>query len=97
MFEQVGKCIQLISTFIGGFVIAFVKGWLLSLVMLTTLPLLVVAGAAMAFIIGRMASRGQSAYGKAANVVEQTIGAIRTVPCYQNLQKYRCLGNINYF
>jgi hypothetical protein len=33
----------------------------------------------MAVIIGRMASKGQTAYAKAAHVVEQTIGSIRTV------------------
>lgn len=81
LFKQVGKFLQLMSTFIGGFVIAFIKGWLLALVMLSILPLLAVSGASMAFIIGRMASRGQSAYAKAANVVEQTIGSIRTVSC----------------
>ncbi|WJZ99971.1 hypothetical protein VitviT2T_018373 [Vitis vinifera] len=31
MGEKVGKFIQLVSTFIGGFVIAFIKGWLLTL------------------------------------------------------------------
>lgn len=76
---QVGKFIQLIATFLGGFVIAFIKGWLLTLVMLSSIPLLVAAGSAMALMISRMASRGQKAYAEAANVVEQTIGSIRTV------------------
>ena len=67
------------STFIGGFVVAFVKGWLLTLVMLSSIPLLATAGAFMTIIISRMATRGQSAYAKAAIVVEQTIGSIRTV------------------
>lgn len=80
-FEQVGKFLQLIATFIGGFVIAFIKGWLLTLVMLSTLPLLVLSGASIAITIGRMASRGQTAYAKAAHVVEQTIGSIKTVCC----------------
>ncbi|CAL0300187.1 unnamed protein product [Lupinus luteus] len=82
MGEKVGKFLQLIATFIGGFVIAFVKGWLLTLVMMTTLPLLVASGAAMAVIIGRMTSKGQTAYAKAAHVVEQTIGSIRTVASF---------------
>ena len=76
---QVGKFIQLISTFIGGFVIAFIKGWLLTLVMLCSIPLLVAAGAAMSITISKMSSRGQNAYAKASTVVEQTIGSIRTV------------------
>ncbi|TKY52407.1 ABC transporter B family member 4 [Spatholobus suberectus] len=82
MGEKVGKFLQLIATFVGGFVIAFVKGWLLTVVMLSTLPLLAVSGAAIAVIIGRMASRGQTAYAKAAHVVEQTIGSIRTVASF---------------
>jgi ATP-binding cassette subfamily B (MDR/TAP) protein 1 len=79
MFVQVGKFIQLVSTFIGGFIVAFVKGWLLALVMLSSIPLLVISGAGLAIIIARMASRGQTAYAKAATVVEQAIGSIRTV------------------
>ncbi|XP_027363070.1 ABC transporter B family member 21-like [Abrus precatorius] len=82
MGEKVGKFLQLISTFFGGFVIAFVKGWLLTVVMLSTLPLLAISGAAMAFIISKMATRGQTAYAKAAHVVEQTIGSIRTVASF---------------
>ncbi|XP_057732510.1 ABC transporter B family member 11-like [Arachis stenosperma] len=82
MGEKVGKFIQLVATFIGGYVVAFIKGWLLTVVMLSTLPLLVVAGAAMAIGISKMASRGQAAYAKAAHVVEQTIGSIRTVASF---------------
>jgi len=78
-FMQVGKFIQLVSTFIGGFIISFIKGWLLTLVMLSSIPLLVIAGAGLSIMIARMASRGQTAYSKAASVVEQTIGSIRTV------------------
>ncbi|XP_047326172.1 ABC transporter B family member 4-like [Impatiens glandulifera] len=82
MGEKVGKFIQLISTFVGGFVIALIKGWLLTLVLLTCIPLLVITGAAMAIVIGKMASKGQTAYGKAATLVEQTIGSIRTVASF---------------
>eukprot|EP00258_Populus_trichocarpa_P025336 XP_024441355.1 ABC transporter B family member 21 [Populus trichocarpa] len=82
MGEKVGKFIQLVSTFIGGFIVAFVKGWLLALVMLSSIPLLVISGAGLAIIIARMASRGQTAYAKAATVVEQTIGSIRTVASF---------------
>lgn len=78
-FTQVGKCIQLLSTFIGGFTIAFIKGWLLTLVMASSLPLLVISGGITSLIIVKMTSLGQSAYAKAADVVEQTISSIRTV------------------
>uniref|UniRef100_A0A1J3JST6 ABC transporter B family member 11 n=1 Tax=Noccaea caerulescens TaxID=107243 RepID=A0A1J3JST6_NOCCA len=82
MGEKVGKFIQLVGTFVGGFALAFAKGWLLTLVMLTSIPLLAMAGAAMAIIVTRASSRGQAAYAKAATVVEQTIGSIRTVASF---------------
>lgn len=69
----------------GGFVIAFIKGWLLTLVMLSGIPLMVAAGAFMFIIITKTSSRGQRAHANAANVVEQTISSIRTV-C-QNLRR----------
>ncbi|XP_028121789.1 ABC transporter B family member 9-like [Camellia sinensis] len=68
MGEKVGKFIQLMSTFIGGFAIAFARGWLLSLVLLTCIPALVIAGGGMAIIMTRMSSRGViifSSYGLA--------------------------------
>lgn len=67
------------ATFFGGFIIAFARGWLLTLVMLASLPPLVVAGALMSILLGKLATRGQAAYSVAATVVEQTIGSIRTV------------------
>ncbi|XP_073139316.1 ABC transporter B family member 4-like [Henckelia pumila] len=82
MGEKVGKFIQLLATFFGGFVIAFIKGWLLTLVMLTSIPPLVISGALMSIALSKMASNGQNAYAKAAAVVEQTIGSIRTVASF---------------
>ncbi|KAG5622231.1 hypothetical protein H5410_007449 [Solanum commersonii] len=80
--NNVGKFIQFMSTFVGGFIVAFFKGWLLSIVLMSCIPALVIAGGAMALIMSKMSSRGQVAYAQAGNVVEQTIGAIRTVSAF---------------
>lgn len=77
--QQVGKFIQLMSTFFGGFAVAFIRGWLLALVLLSCVPLIVVAGGIMALVMSKMSSLSQAAYAEAGNVVEQTVGAIRTV------------------
>ncbi|EAZ13201.1 hypothetical protein OsJ_03121 [Oryza sativa Japonica Group] len=77
--EKVGKFLQLVATFAGGFVVAFVKGWLLSLVMLACIPPVVIAGGAVSKMLAKISSKGQASYSDAANVVEQTIGAIKTV------------------
>ncbi|RRT37205.1 hypothetical protein B296_00048069 [Ensete ventricosum] len=79
LHDVIDEVSKLTSTFFGGFIVAFAQGWLLTLVMLCTIPPLVIAGGAMANIVTKMASRGQAAYGDAANVVEQTIGQI--APC----------------
>ncbi|KAG7614804.1 putative ABC-type xenobiotic transporter [Arabidopsis thaliana] len=100
MGEKVGKFIQLIATFLGGFVLAFVKGWLLTLVMLVSIPLLAIAGAAMPIIVTRASSREQAAYAKASTVVEQTFGSIRTVASFtgekQAMKSYREFINLAY-
>ncbi|PSR97839.1 ABC transporter B family member 11 like [Actinidia chinensis var. chinensis] len=79
MGEKVGKFIQLVATFLGGFVIALIKGWLLTLVLLLSVPALVISGGIMSILMAKLTSRGQSAYTQAGTVVEQTIGSIRTI------------------
>ncbi|CAO2038517.1 unnamed protein product [Urochloa humidicola] len=77
--EKVGKFLQLISTFLGGFIIAFARGWLLSLVMLSSIPPVVISAGAMSLVVSRLSNRSQTAYAEAGKMVEQTIGSIRTV------------------
>ncbi|XP_020251903.1 ABC transporter B family member 11-like [Asparagus officinalis] len=77
--EKVGRCIQLVSTFFGGFIVAFARGWLLTLVMLSSIPLIIASGAVLSLIISKLSSRGQKAYAEAGTVVEQTVSSIRTV------------------
>ncbi|PRQ39610.1 putative xenobiotic-transporting ATPase [Rosa chinensis] len=92
MGEKVGTFIQLVATFIGGFVIAFAKGWHLTVVMITSIPPIILSGAVMSLTIRKLASRGQAAYSVGATVVEQTIGSIRTVASFtrenQAITKY---------
>jgi ATP-binding cassette subfamily B (MDR/TAP) protein 1 len=76
---QAGKLVQLSSAFFGGFVIAFTRGWLLTLVMLTSLPLVAIAGAVSAHFLTKVSSKKLTSYGNVGDLVEQTIGAIRTV------------------
>jgi ABC-type multidrug transport system fused ATPase/permease subunit len=72
-------CIQLFSTFFGGFAVAFVRGWLLALVMLSSIPPVAVAGGIVSRMMTKLSSRMQAKYGDAGDIVEQTIGTIRTV------------------
>ncbi|CAN6341211.1 unnamed protein product [Urochloa humidicola] len=91
--EKVGKFLQLIATFIGGFVVAFCKGWLLAAVMLSSIPPILIAGAAMSWTVSKLSSQGQAKYNEAGNVVEQTIGAIRTVASFNGENRAISLYN----
>lgn len=77
--EKVGKFIQWTSAFVGGVVIAFVKGWKLALVLMACIPALVITGVVLTKAVIKLSSRTQMAYAKAEDVVEQTVSTIRTV------------------
>ncbi|PWZ08754.1 ABC transporter B family member 11 [Zea mays] len=85
--EKAGKLIQLSSTFFSGFIIAFTRGWLLTLVMLTSLPLIAVAGIVSSHFLTNISSKKLASYGDAGDTVEQTIGAIRTVVSFNGENK----------
>ncbi|CAI8590911.1 unnamed protein product [Vicia faba] len=87
MGEKVGKFVQLASNFFGGFVIAFIKGWRLAVVLLACMPCVIFAGGFMSMLMAKMSSRGQVAYAEAGNVVDQTVGAIRTVASFTGEKK----------
>ncbi|TVU32270.1 hypothetical protein EJB05_23994 [Eragrostis curvula] len=93
--EKVGKFLQLVSTFLGGFIIAFARGWLLSLVMLSSIPPVVIAAASMSLVISKMTNRSQMAYAEAGKVVDQTIGSMRTVVSFTGERK--AIGRYNEF
>ncbi|CAM0945814.1 unnamed protein product [Alopecurus aequalis] len=98
--EKVGKFLQLISTFLGGFIIAFARGWLLSLVMLSSIPPVVASAAVMSLVLSKLSNRSQMAYAEAGKVVEQTIGSIRTVVSFTGerraIDKYQEFLKISY-
>ena len=64
------------------------KPWKLTLVMLSMIPLFIAAGGDMAMIISKKSIQGQQAYAEAGNVVEKTIGAIRTVSIHRQSNLY---------
>lgn len=59
--------------------LAFIKGWLLTLVMLSTIPPFVAAAGTVAKMLSKISSQGLASYSDAGDIVEETIGSIRTV------------------
>ncbi|XP_011096469.1 ABC transporter B family member 9-like [Sesamum indicum] len=92
MGEKVGKFIEFASTFISGFIIAFARGWFLSIVLLSWVPAIAIIGGFLALLTSKISASGQVAYAEAGNVVDQALGAIRTVASFSGeteaIEKY---------
>ncbi|KAI9478105.1 MAG: P-loop containing nucleoside triphosphate hydrolase protein [Benjaminiella poitrasii] len=84
--EKFGRFVMLLAQFIAGFVVAFIKGWQLAVIMLAVTPLLVLTGAAMGYFITKYTLASQNAYAAAGSVAEQVFNSIRTVYSF-SLQK----------
>ncbi|KAH8547854.1 P-loop containing nucleoside triphosphate hydrolase protein [Umbelopsis sp. PMI_123] len=77
--EKFGLFVQCLAQFITGFIIAFVKGWNLAVVILATLPLMGICGGLMGKYISKFSIMAQDAYADAGSVAEQAFAGIRTV------------------
>jgi ATP-binding cassette subfamily B (MDR/TAP) protein 1 len=77
--EKCGLLITCIFQFVSGFVVAFVKGSSLAVIMLVTVPLLGGLGAVIGFLITKYTLHSQNEYANAGSVAEQVFSGIRTV------------------
>lgn len=64
---------------ISGFVIAYVKGWKMALVMTATMPALIISGIIFMAIIQNKGKKMAAAYSAAGGKAEEAVGAIKTV------------------
>jgi len=77
--ESLGSFVQALATFVAGVVVGMVYSWKLTLVILSAVPLLIVAIAIMGSAIQK-AQQGQlAAYARAGAVAEEAITLIKTV------------------
>ncbi|KAI8976783.1 putative ABC transporter protein, partial [Pilobolus umbonatus] len=77
--EKLGLLICGLGQFVAGFVVAFVKGWKLALVILTIIPVMGVAGMLMDHFITKHTLICQDEYALAGSVAEQVFSGIRTI------------------
>uniref|UniRef100_A0A672J0P2 ATP-binding cassette, sub-family B (MDR/TAP), member 4 n=1 Tax=Salarias fasciatus TaxID=181472 RepID=A0A672J0P2_SALFA len=81
--DKVGMLIQGFTTFIASFVIGFIKGWKLTLVILAVSPVLAIS----AQVLTSFTSKEQAAYAKAGAVAEEVLSAVRTVFAFSGQEK----------
>ncbi|KND00616.1 uncharacterized protein SPPG_03744 [Spizellomyces punctatus DAOM BR117] len=80
--EKVGMIIQFVTTFIAGFIIAFIKGWRLALVLTACFPLLAGAAALMSIMVAASSDKGNDAYASAGGIAQQVLSGMRTVVAF---------------
>ncbi|XP_051998618.1 bile salt export pump isoform X2 [Xyrauchen texanus] len=80
--DQVSIFIERISTFIFGFLVGFIGGWKLTLVVISVSPLIGLAAGLMAMAVARMTGRELKAYAKAGAVADEVLSSIRTVAAF---------------
>ncbi|KAG8201139.1 hypothetical protein JTE90_028804 [Oedothorax gibbosus] len=80
--DKVSMLIQYSSTFIAGFVVGFIKGWQLTLVIMSMTPLLTLSSAFLGKVVASSSAREQQKYAIAGGVAEEVLGNIRTVTCF---------------
>ncbi|XP_034375052.1 phosphatidylcholine translocator ABCB4 isoform X1 [Arvicanthis niloticus] len=91
--DKVGMFFQAMATFFAGFIVGFIRGWKLTLVIMAISPILGLSTAVWAKILSTFSDKELAAYAKAGAVAEEALGAIRTVIAFggqnKELERYQ--------
>ncbi|PVU93737.1 hypothetical protein BB561_003074 [Smittium simulii] len=92
---KLSYCIQYITNFIGGFILALVRGYKMALVLLAAIPLLMIIGSTMGINVGKYTKLIQDQYAKSGAIATEVISATRTVMAFnaQNRETVRYDNN----
>ncbi|XP_067891280.1 bile salt export pump-like isoform X2 [Heterodontus francisci] len=85
--DQVAIFIQRFTTFVSGFLLGFVSGWKLTLVIIAVSPLIGLGAAFMALSVAKLTGLGLKAYAKAGAVADEVLSSIRTVAAFSGEKK----------
>ncbi|XP_006788573.1 bile salt export pump [Neolamprologus brichardi] len=85
--DQVSIFIERISTFVFGFMVGFIGGWKLTLVVIAVSPLIGIGAGLMAMAVARLTGRELKAYAKAGAVADEVLSSIRTVAAFGGEEK----------
>lgn len=85
--EKVGNFMHYISRFICGFAIGFSRVWQISLVTLSIVPLIAIAGGIYVFVATGLIARVRKSYVKAGEIAEEVVGTVRTVQAFAGEEK----------
>uniref|UniRef100_A0A672U8B8 ATP binding cassette subfamily B member 1 n=1 Tax=Strigops habroptila TaxID=2489341 RepID=A0A672U8B8_STRHB len=85
--DKIGMLVQALTTFVTGFIVGLIRGWKLTLVILSVSPVLGLSAAVWAKVLSAFTDKEQAAYAKAGAVAEEVLSAIRTVIAFGGQEK----------
>ncbi|XP_030055624.1 ATP-dependent translocase ABCB1 isoform X2 [Microcaecilia unicolor] len=85
--DKIAMLLQSLSTFVTAFIIGFLKGWKLTLVILAISPVMGLSAAIWSKILTTFTNKELTAYAKAGAVAEEVLSAIRTVMAFGGQRK----------
>ncbi|KAF9617406.1 hypothetical protein IFM89_036327 [Coptis chinensis] len=85
--EKAGNFLHYMSRFVAGFAIGFAQVWQISLVTLSIVPFIALAGGVYAYIGTRLVERVRKSYVKAGEIAEEVFGNVRTVQAFVGEEK----------
>ncbi|CAD5121208.1 DgyrCDS9743 [Dimorphilus gyrociliatus] len=80
--EKLATFIQWFTTFIVGYIMGFVRGWKLALVIISTSPLIAVCIVFIAKVVRSMTTKEIQTYAKAGAIAEEALSSIRIVSAF---------------
>eukprot|EP00026_Physarum_polycephalum_P000633 Phypoly_transcript_00634.p1 GENE.Phypoly_transcript_00634~~Phypoly_transcript_00634.p1 ORF type:complete len:1124 (+),score=212.16 Phypoly_transcript_00634:900-4271(+) len=92
--EKASSALKSLATFVAGFVVAFVHGWKLSLVMFACIPALAGIGIVAMGAARKQQTVAQDVYAHAGAVAEQAFSGIRTVYAFSIQERFEKLYNL---
>ncbi|XP_038049407.1 ATP-dependent translocase ABCB1-like isoform X2 [Patiria miniata] len=80
--DKVGQSLYMLTVFVGGIALGFVKSWKLTLVILAISPLVVLSTFLMTKILQTLSQKELQCYAKAGAIAEEVLSSIRTVVAF---------------
>ncbi|KAK1399016.1 ABC transporter B family member 2-like [Heracleum sosnowskyi] len=80
-------CSLYLAAFGVGFIIGFIRVWQISLVTLSIVPLIAIAGGVYAFVATGLIARVRKSYVSAGEIAQEVIGNVRTVQAFAGEEK----------
>ncbi|PVV02765.1 hypothetical protein BB560_002770 [Smittium megazygosporum] len=84
---KLGYLLQYTATFVGGFILAFIRGPQIALVLLCIFPALGIIGVFLAKVVGKLTKIIQDQYANSGSIANEVFGSMRTVMAFNGQKR----------